>query len=209
MPDLWKPGDVITWRGIYRNRVWHAMPTFVVKDGLHELVLAIKPGAECMVEANYARRKKNGKRRWDFKHEDWTLETFVWHTNRLLFLLEPQKYYATILFWHNASNNFLCYYINFQLPFERRGCGIDTLDLDLDLIINPDFSQEWKDLDDYQKAIDSGVMFSDWVEGIENSKREVLQRIQKRQYPFDGAWINWMPDPSWQPPTLPENWDKI
>jgi protein associated with RNAse G/E len=185
------------------------MPTVVVKDSVEELVLAIKPGAECMVEENYARGKKNGKRRWDFKHEDWTLQTFIWHTNRLLFLLEPQKYYATIFFWNNESNNFLCYYINFQLPFERRDCGIDTLDLDLDLIINPDLSHEWKDLDDYQKAIDSGIMFSEWIEEIENSKQEILQQLEKRQYPFNGAWLDWVPDSTWSPPTLPENWDKI
>jgi protein associated with RNAse G/E len=209
MPNLWKPGEVIAWRGIYRNRIWHAMPTMVVNDSPQELVLAIGPGAECMVEENYARGKKNGKRRWDFKHGNWTLQSFAWHTNRLLFLLEPGKYYSTILFWNNDSGDFLCYYVNFQLPFERRDCGIDTLDLDLDLIVDPDLGYEWKDLDDYEKAIDSGVMLSEWTEGIENSKYEILRRLVNRQYPFDGSWLDWMPDPTWSPPTLPGNWDKI
>jgi hypothetical protein len=33
--------------------------------------------------------------------------------------------------------------------------------------------------------------------------------LEKRQYPFDGSWLDWMPDPSWTPPKLPENWDKF
>jgi predicted RNA-binding protein associated with RNAse of E/G family len=206
---MWKPGDAVVWRGIFKNRVWHAVPSFVVKDTLQELVLAVMPGTNCMVEENYAKEHKNGKRRWDFKDKDWLLEKFTWHTNRLLFLLEPEKYYSTIFFWNNKNNKFKCYYINFQLPFQRSHCGIDTLDLDLDLIINPDFSYEWKDVDDYQKAIETEVIIPEWIQGIESTKEEIIDRLENRQYPFDGSWLDWLPDRSWSPPTLLENWDKL
>jgi protein associated with RNAse G/E len=54
---------------------------------------------------------------------------------------------------HDTSD-FLCYYINFQMPFQRNlMIAADTLDLDLDLIIRPDFETEWKDEEDYQKAL--------------------------------------------------------
>jgi protein associated with RNAse G/E len=209
MTNLWKPGDVIAWRGVYRNRVWHAMPTFVVKDTLQGLVLALMPGTDCMVEENYIKGKKNGRRRWDFKDENWRLEKFTWHTNRLLFILEPEKYYSTIFFWNHERNEFVSYYINFQLPFRRTQCGIDTLDLELDIDANPDFSFEWKDLDDYKKGIETGIILPEWVDEIEIAKTEVLDRLAKRLYPFDGSWLNWKPDPNWAPPKLPQNWDKI
>ncbi len=157
----------------------------------------------------YSNGKNNGKRRWDFKDKMWTLEKYFWHTNRLLFLLEPNKYYSTILFWNHQANKFVGYYINFQLPFRRSQSGIDTLDLELDLIINPDFSYEWKDIDDYQKAIENEIILPEWIQGIEIAKEEILDRLEKRQYPYDGSWLDWMPDPNWSPPTLPENWDKI
>jgi len=160
---MWTPGEVIAWRGIYRERVWHAIPTTVVKDSPQELVLALTPGTDCMVEESYARHHKNGKRRWDFKEEDWKLVNFSWHTNRLLFVLEPEKYYSTIYFWNHEINEFLCYYINFQLPFIKNYCNIDTLDLDLDIVINPDFSYEWKDVDDYQKGMETGIILPAWV----------------------------------------------
>ena len=101
---MWKPGDLVVWRGIYRNRVWHAQTTFVVKDSPEEIVLALLPGAEGMADSDYAKGEKNGKRRWDFKDRQWELEKFRWLTNRLLFLLESKKYYSIIYFWNDDSN---------------------------------------------------------------------------------------------------------
>ena len=206
---MWQPGDVISWRGIYRDRIWHAQTTLVVRDTPEEIVLALLPGTECVAPEGYLEGKQSSKRRWNFKEKDWNLEKYIWQTNRLLMLLEPDKFYSTMYFWDHASHEFLCYYINFQLPFRRNKDGIDTLDLDLDLIIHPDFSIEWKDVDDYQKAIDNKVIFPEWMQGINAAKQDVFSRLERRSYPFDGAWLNWMPDPSWSPGTLPENWDKI
>ena len=205
---MWKSGDVIAWRGIYRNKVWHAQTTLVVRDTAQELVLALLPGAECIAEEDYA--KGNGKHRWwNFRDKVWKLEKYNWSTNRLLILHEPEKYYSTIYFWNDESNEFLCYYVNFQLPFKRSHCGIDILDLDLDLIINPDFSMEWKDVDEYQEALDNDAIPPEWIRGIDLAKQDILSRLEKRSYPYDGSWLNWMPDATWSPPKLPENWDMI
>ena len=206
MADFWKPGDVIAWRGIYRERFWHVQPTLLVKDSPDEVVLTLLPGTECIAEETYPNGKK---RRWHFVDEDWQLAKYTWRTNRLLLIFEPEKYYSTILFWQHESNEFISYYINFQLPFQRNPCAVDTLDLDLDLIIHPDFSYEWKDIEDYQKAIENDIIFPEWIEGIERAKQEIFERFGKRFYPFDGSWLEWRPDPNWSPPTLPENWDKI
>jgi len=206
---MWQPGEVISWRGIYRDRIWDVQPTLLVRDTLEEVVLTLLPGTECLAEETYPKGKKNANRRWYFVNKDWQLAKYSWQTNRLLLLFEREKFYSTILFWNHQNNEFLCYYINFQLPFRRNHCAIDTLDLDLDLIIHPDFSYEWKDVDDYQKAIEHGLISSEWIQGIEEAQPEIFNKLEKRQYPFDGSWLDWTPDPSWSPPTLPENWDKI
>jgi protein associated with RNAse G/E len=206
---MWQPGEVIAWRGIDRGRIWHLQPTILIKDGLDEIVLTLLPGTECLAEENYPQGKKNGKRRWDFINRDWQLVKYTWKTNRLLLLFEPEKYYSTFLFWNDSSDEFLCYYINFQLPFERNDCAVDTLDLDLDIIIHPDFTYEWKDADDYEKAISHGVILPEWVQEIDVATSEIMIRLEQRQYPFDGSWLNWKPDISWSPPKLPANWDKI
>ena len=206
---MWQPGDVVAWRGIRNNLVWHVQPTIVVKDSPEELVLTLLPGTECAAEETYSLGKKNGKRWWDFKQNDWKLAKYIWRTNRLLLLFEPNKCYSTILFWEHASDKFLYYYINFQVPFQRGDYSADTLDLELDLIINPDFSTEWKDKDDYQKAIDHGLISTEWMQCIQSAQPEVLDKLEARQYPFDGTWLDWTPDPNWAPPKLPKDWDRI
>jgi protein associated with RNAse G/E len=209
MTTPWKCGDIIAWRGIYRKRIWHLQPTILVKDSPEEIVLTLLPGAECIAEKSYPKGKNNGNRRWNFKDKDWQLGKYRWRTNRLLLIFEPEKYYSTVLFWNHESNEFLCYYINFQLPFQRNESAVDTLDLDLDLIIYPDFTHKWKDVDDYQKAIEYEIISPESIEGIEAAKQDVFEKLETRQYPFDGSWLNWKPDPNLSPPTLPENWDKI
>jgi protein associated with RNAse G/E len=206
---MWQPGEVIPWRGIDRGRIWHVQPTILVKDSPGEIVMVLLPGTECIAEESYPKGKKNGKRRWDFINRDWQLAKYTWKTNRLLLLFEPEKYYSTIFFWNDSSDDFLCYYINFQLPFKRHDCAVDTLDLDLDLVIHPDLTYEWKDEDDYQKAISHGVILPEWVQEIDIATSEVMERLEKRQYPFDGSWLDWKPDETWSPPKLPANWDKI
>jgi hypothetical protein len=206
---MWQPGEVVAWRGIRNHVVWHVQPTLVVRDTAEELVLTLLPGTECLAEETYPLGKGNGKRWWDFKANDWKLAKYIWRTNRLLLLFKPEECYSTILFWDHASNEFLCYYINFQVPYQRGDHAVDALDLELDLIIKPDFGLEWKDQDDYQKAIEHGLITPEWTRRIDGAKPEILERVKKRNYPFDGAWRDWMPDTNWEPPKLPENWDRF
>lgn len=206
---MWKPGDIVVTRGIFNGCLCHAHSVIVVKDTPEEIALALLPGAECVDFEGYLKGKQNSKRRWDFKDKPFKLEKFFWHTNRLLLLIQPRKYYSTIYFWQNDSNEFLCYYINFQLPFQRSRFGFDTLDLELDIIINPDYSWEWKDLEDYQKSIKSGIIFHEWTQEIDIAKEEVFDKLANKQYPLDISWLNWRPDPAWSAPKLPKDWDKI
>lgn len=99
--------------------------------------------------------------------------------------------------------------MNFQLPFKRNLSAVDTLDLELDLVIHPDFSYEWKDVDDYQQAISHGLISPEWTQEIEFAREDAMERLEKRVYPFDGSWLDWKPDPSWQPPRLPQDWDVL
>lgn len=206
---MWETGEIVVWREIHNNRIWHAHTAIVVKDIHEELALVFLPGSEGMGPEDWVDGKKGGNRRWEFKNRAWKLKEYFWHSHFTLFLLEPQKYYVTNYSWSAESNQFLSYYVNFQLPFTRSHCGIDTLDLDLDLIINPDFTHEWKDVEEYQKAIENGVVFPEWTREIDRARKEILDKLEKRQYPYDGSWLNWMPDPAWSPPRLPKNWDKI
>lgn len=206
---MWQPGEVITWRGIANGRPWHIQSGIVVRDRPDEIIIATLPGSESVMERSCAEKGKAGKRRWEFKEHEWELARTAWHTNRVLVITEPEKYYSIMLFWNHERNEFLGYYVNFQLPFKRSECGIDTLDLDLDIDLEPNLTYHWKDEEDYQLAIDNGCILPEWVKGIDAAKPEILERIEKHRYPFDGSWLDWEPDPNWSLPKLPEGWDKI
>jgi hypothetical protein len=171
---MWKPGDVVMWRGILREQDWHVQPTIVVKDHPDELVLTLLPGTECLAEETYPLGKQISRRWWDFIDTEWVLKKYTWYANHLLLILEPDSYYSTIYFWDHTSSEFLCYYINFQIPFKRNHSSIETLDLELDLIINPDFSYKWKDLDDYKKAVKTEIILPEWTDEIEKPNLKSL-----------------------------------
>ena len=213
MTRSWKPGDPVALRGIYNDRVWYMQSALIVHDSPEEVALVVLPGAECSAPREYIHGKHGASGQYDrwgnYLGNHWNMESYLWRTNRLLILLEPEKYYAGMFFWEHNSGNFLCYYMNFQLPFRRSEIGFDTLDLELDIIVEPDLTWHWKDVENYQKGIESGVIRSEWTEAIDITRQEVFEALGNRRYPFDGSWLDWKPDPAWQTPKARENWDKI
>jgi hypothetical protein len=210
----WQAGQSCVLRGIVNRQVWLAQSLIVVKDALEETVLLQLPGAQCALPEGYWRWRINkdfshGTRWQESKSDAIALREFSWLKNRILIFLEPEKYYACFLFWDQASDQFNCYYINFQLPYRRSRFGFDTLDLDLDIVIDPHYNWEWKDEDEYQEGIQEGGIQAEWVAGIERSKAEVFDRIAQRRHPLDGSWLDWRPDPAWTPPVLPAGWQVV
>jgi len=211
MKDRWQFGESCAIRGIVNNQVWLAQAVIVVKDELNETILLLTPGAQCAIPEGLVSWRmhhefSHGSRWQESKSENFTLREYIWHTNRLLIFLEPEKYFACCIFWNHTSNQFGCYYINFQLPIHRSRCGFDTLDLDLDIVIDAQYNWKWKDLEEYNAGIKEGGILAEWVEGIESSKNDVFDRIDKRSYPLDGSWLEWQPPKDWIPPKLPKEW---
>jgi protein associated with RNAse G/E len=211
--EVREAGESCAIRYIVDGRVWLAQSVIVVKDGPQASVLLLLPGAQCAYPVGYRNwrdKQASGETRWqEARHPVFIHTEVVWQTNRVLIFLEPEKYYSCFLFWEHASGQFDSYYINFQLPFRRSHSGFDTLDLDLDIVIDPQYHWEWKDVDEYQEGIREGGIRDEWVKSIERSQPEVFDRINRRSYPLDGSWLDWQPDPGWAPPRLPEGWQVV
>lgn len=208
----WQPGEIVALRGMYQRQPWYIQAARVVQDSPEEVALLLLPGAECAAPYGYIHQKHgpDGEwQRWDeMLNPPWQLEKYRWRTNRFLILLKPGEFFATYYLWEDATDLFKCYYINFQLPFRRSLCGFDAFDLELDLVIAPDYTWEWKDSAEYQRGIEQGLLLPEWVEGIEAAQPELFARLEQRRYPLDGSWLNWKPDPSWTAPNLPDGWER-
>ena len=176
---MWKSGDHVILRGIYNQNVWIAQSAVVVQDDPAEVALAILPGARCAVPEGYLSRKHGTEGKWsrwdDYQNNRRNMQEFSWKTNRLLLLMEPEKFYASIYFWNHDTHEFLCYYVNFQLPFTRSVHGFDTLDLELDIVIDPSYEWHWKDMEEYEDGIAKGIFLPEWLDRIDQAVGRIDQ----------------------------------
>jgi hypothetical protein len=176
-------------------------------------MLALIPGAECAFPEWYTRKIADNsfeQTRWEAAADaDLVLQLTAWQTLRFLITLTPDTYYSVCLVWDDASGQFKSYYINFELPYRRSHCGFDTYDLELDLVVDRDWNIRWKDEVEYQEGIHTGGILQSWAASIAASRPGILEKIKKRCYPFDGSWVDWSPDPSWRPPSLPPEWQTV
>lgn len=211
MNNLRQVGEDIALRCIFNQRVSYAQSVTVIQDTEEQTVLLLLPGAQCAATEGYFTWRTGDNSlgsRWDeMLQGTWKLREFSWETNRFLFLLWPGKFYSIYLIWNQQTNGLVCYYVNFQTPFQRSETGFDFFDLELDVVINPDFTWRWKDLEDYQDGIRAGCIRPEWVQGIEQAKTEVFALLEKRAYPFDGTWLDWKPAGSHAPAQLPQGWN--
>ena len=191
----WRPGDVIPVRHVWRDKVWFAHPAIVVEDTSERLVVYEPAGA---------------LRQWShFDFETGRIEpprAQKRHTTDALTIMEPGAAHAVSLFWLEGGGPFLCWYIDMQKPFRRGGGGIVTWDQALDIVADADLRWRWKDERHLERMPALGWISEDEAAEVRREGWRVVERIERRDPPFDGEWLNWRPDPAWTIPTLPEDW---
>jgi protein associated with RNAse G/E len=210
---LWQDGKDIALRCIFNQRVCYAQSVTVIQDTEQETALLLLPGAQCAATEGYFTWRSGDNSlgsRWDeMLKGDWKLREFPWKTNRFLLLFWPEKFYSIYLIWNQQSDELVCYYVNFQIPYQRSITGFDFFDLELDIVINPNFTWRWKDMEDYQDGIHAGCIRPEWVHGVELAQNEVFAMLEKRAYPFNGAWLDWKPSAVHAPARLPQGWNNV
>ena len=97
------------------------------------------------------------------------------------------------------------WYANFERPFQRTPIGIDTFDLLLDLVIEPDMSYRWKDEGEYTQGRKLGIISDDDHRQVQKAREQVLALLDQRAGPFDEGWLSWRREAHWPLPTLPVN----
>lgn len=215
MTELWKPGAHVVRRGIAHNRVWIVHTMSVVIDSPEQTLLLLLPGAPCKIPAGLVQRKYAGHSReyasrWDEQENPpWKLVDWVWQLRRFLTFMQPGAYYAVNVVWEHESNRFLGWYVNFEMPFRRTPIGFDTLDLELDLVIGPDYSVRWKDTEEFEEGVRRGAISAATAKQVIRAQQEVLEKVAQRVEPFDGKWSEWVPDQNWMAPQLHPNWKDI
>jgi protein associated with RNAse G/E len=208
---LWAPGTEVTIRGVVHNRVWIAHAMTVVEDSSTALITYLTPRAPCKIPKGLLDRKwgggSNGGSRWDEQDgRQWELVDWRWKHRHSLTFLPVDKFYGIFWFWLEKTGEFECWYVNFQLPFQKSGQCVNTLDLELDLIVRPDGSWYWKDETEYLEGIRRGSIPAEVAGQVEIAREEVISSLPTL---FDPKWLDWRPAAHWEVPQLSPDWNVV
>jgi hypothetical protein len=209
--NLFVAGATVVRRDVYGGRIWSATPKRVIADDGYSLVLARWPGVRMMGPVSWvaSHRDGTGAQRLRAVRElasgHWDLAPWIWSETTVLTLCEHGKSYSVERFL-DADQNLRCWYVNFQRPYLRTGLGVDTFDLLLDLVVEPDGKYTWKDEDEYRHARRLRVVRDADHIRVLQAREEVVELLERRQGPFADSWQAWKLDPSWPLPRLPRGW---
>ncbi|EAR08827.1 hypothetical protein MED297_04137 [Reinekea sp. MED297] len=164
------------------GKVWAARAVEVVSSEPGCICLWYPAGSDFAVPTGYTEdRVLFHQNRWQIAREGWRLDVRRWERNHVLIVKDPSQYYSVQLFWDASTDQFLGYYINFELPYKMSTVGYDSLDLDLDLMVYPNGKYQWKDVDEYRAAVECGGITPEWAAHLDAAKQAVLTKIEQKQ----------------------------
>ncbi|WP_030969379.1 DUF402 domain-containing protein [Streptomyces sp. NRRL S-1824] len=212
----WAPGDHILWRyrgngprspGGAHSPVHICRPVTVVQDTDELLAVWMAPGTECIrpvladgssVHVEPLATRYTAPR---------TVARSTWFGRGVLKLARPGEPWSVWLFWDHGWS-FRNWYVNLEEPRTRWAGGVDSEDHFLDIAVHPDRSWRWLDEDEFAQAQRVGLMDRDTARRVREAGRAAVGVINAWGTPFRDGWENWRPDPRWQVPALPDDWDR-
>jgi hypothetical protein len=211
-----EPGRLVVHRNVRNGRIGWVRPARVVSDDERGLLLWIARGTPVVNEVSGDGR---GMRTMPFT--EWitagvSLKHGTWDGPGLLKLLPPDV--AHSVWWFRGDDDrFACWYVNLERPGVRWDdgatggtAGVDIVDEDLDIVIEPDRAWRWKDEGEFLERL--AIPEHYWVAdeaAVRAEGARVVKEIEAGVFPFDGTWCDYRPPPEWAaPPELPAGWDR-
>jgi predicted RNA-binding protein associated with RNAse of E/G family len=200
------PGQPVLVRELWDGKVWSARPEIIVQDTPELLAIYKTRGTRWKQSRSPEGTKLRGQSR---KAGRWHLWDVAWNFEGNLRLNIPGSHYSVLAFWNDGHQSLKNWYINLEYPLTRTERGFDYTDMILDLIVAPDLKNwYWKDEDEFQEAIDLGLISTQEAKFFRTEGEKVLKLLQSGNSIFNN-WERWQPDPSWEVPVLPDGWDII
>lgn len=206
---LFKPGSTLIRRDIWFEKTWTAWPCRVLQDDGETLTTAMWPGLKGLSPSTWVESNLTGNRAIreqgieDLAARNWTVAPWTWQSNICLRQVVRDRWFAVTAFFNADDHAFFGWYIDFERPPNRTELGNDTRDLFLDANVSTDYSVEWKDQREYERAISLGLVDEGEREAIKQARDEAIELVRSRTL-IQGAWDEWRLDTSWPRPCLPD-----
>jgi Protein of unknown function (DUF402) len=132
-----------------------------------------------------------------------------WRGHGVLQLQRPGEMHSVWVFWEGEDRAFAGWYINLQEPFRRTPLGVDTQDLELDIVLPPDGSWRYKDDEQMERWVKRGRWTPAEMAAIRGEANRIGRQLESGRRWWQDEWMSWEPDPQWPQPTLPAAWDRL
>jgi len=208
-----RPGQLLLHRHFtHKDLVWVPLVR-VVSDDERGLLMWMPHGTPMRREVTLDGRGPRGMPFADWLAQPKHIVADVHRGRNILKFVPPDS--AHSVWWlFRPPQRFAAWYVNLERPIARWDdgdlAGIDTTDFDLDIWVWPDRTWRWKDEHELAERLDFPEHYwvSDpdavWAEG-----RRVIPKIEAGEFPFDGTWCDFRPDPGWtMPGAVPDGWDR-
>ena len=193
----WRQGDAIVRREVWRGRPYGAWAGIVVQDDDELLALYMPEEGPLAMPDDFfgAPHPWHGKDRW--------------RGHGVLQLQRPGEMHAVWVFWDGPERAFGAWYLNLQEPFRRTPIGIDTQDLELDVVVSPGGAWRFKDDERLEPWIERGRYTLEEVAAIRVEGARIAAELEAGRRWWSDDWASWKPDPAWALPTIPEGWETV
>lgn len=174
-------------------------PLVVVEDSPDIVILWLPAGTPTKLSLPVQRDRPK-----PWRPGEWELVDSTWSRWNTVFLMRPADWQATWVRW-SPDWEFLGWYVNLQEPFVRTGDGFHVRDLQLDIVVAPDRTWRWKDIDDLERSVALGVISQPIADRARIEADGLIGQIGRGQPPFADDWAAWRPDSNWPTPSMPGN----
>lgn len=207
-------GRPVLYRNFSAGRLVNVRCCRVISDDDRGLLLWLARGSAMVVEVAVDGRGVREMPFTEWVTLDHKLIPVTWSGPGILKFLPAAEGQHSVWFFRDAEGDFTNWYVNLEERAIRWDdgalAGVDVVDQDLDVVVAPDRTWQWKDEDEFAErlALPEHYWVPDpdavWAEG-----RRVIKEIEAGRFPFDGTWTDFRPDPAWPVPLeLPPGWDR-
>jgi len=212
-------GQLIMHRNVRRGRLGWVRPGRVISDDERGLLLWVASGSPVSHEVADDGRAMRAMPFAEWVTMSYRPEVLTWNGPGVLKLMPPGEggsgFAAHSVWWfRDAAGAFTGWYVNLEAPGVRWAdgdlVGVDIIDQDLDIWVPPDRDWQWKDEEEFAERLAFPEHY--WVPDADAVRAEgerVVKLIEAGEFPFDGTWCDFTPDPAWPvPAALPPGWDR-
>jgi hypothetical protein len=175
---VFAPGTTLTVREVLHGRVWLEFPETVLADDGEVLATVQTDGAPLTFFDH------------PFGAHPWS-HISAWRGPTVLKLRRNDTAYSVWKFFD--GDVFRHWYVNFEQSVVRRHDGIEVDDHQLDLVVEPDGTRRWKDVEDLAPACASGRIDAAQLRAVLEAATEVSDRLAGDDR-WWRSWDDWVPD---------------